>query len=36
MTWDAQGRARLLLQPLFIRAPLWVSGGVDWPFRPSR
>ena len=27
---------RLLLQPLFIWAPLWAAGVIDWPFRRAR
>jgi uncharacterized membrane protein len=26
---------RLLLQPVFIWAPLWAAGLIDWPFRRS-
>ena len=26
---------RLLLQPVFIWAPLWAAGVIDWPFRRS-
>jgi uncharacterized membrane protein len=27
---------RLLLQPVFIWAPLWAAGVIDWPFRRPR
>ena len=26
---------RLLLQPVFIWAPLWAAGVIEWPFRRS-
>lgn len=36
-SWWYHGPRLLILQPLFIWAPLWSSGVVRWPFgRPTR
>ncbi|WP_454759219.1 DoxX family protein [Caulobacter segnis] len=32
-SWWYHGPRLLLLQPLFIWAPLWAAGVIDWPFR---
>jgi uncharacterized membrane protein len=35
-SWWYHGPRLLLLQPLFIWAPLWAAGVIDWPFRRRR
>jgi uncharacterized membrane protein len=35
-TWWYHGPRLLLLQPLFIWAPLWATGVIAWPFRQRR
>ncbi|MDZ4319439.1 MAG: DoxX family protein [Phenylobacterium sp.] len=36
-SWWYHGPRLLILQPLFIWAPLWASGVLGWPFgRPAR
>ncbi|PIB93184.1 DoxX family protein [Caulobacter sp. FWC2] len=32
-SWWYHGPRLLILQPLFIWAPLWAAGVIDWPFR---